>query len=70
MKLWQCLAMLNMNELATLYQVNGENLDRSGDLGVGMLYSEGFCDEKGRTSTMSLDERLRGMNGFANQYLA
>ncbi len=52
-----------------LYENNQENFSRCEEIGVTMLYREAFCDENGMASTMSLDEKLKDMEIFANRYL-
>ena len=52
-----------------LYDNNQQNIERCAELGVTILYREAFCDENGMASTMTLDEKLRDMEAFANTYL-
>ncbi|MFT5605504.1 MAG: hypothetical protein ACI9G5_002474, partial [Paracoccaceae bacterium] len=53
-----------------LYENNGQNFERCAELGVTMLYREAFCDENGMASKMTLDEKLRDMDAFAERYIA
>jgi alkanesulfonate monooxygenase SsuD/methylene tetrahydromethanopterin reductase-like flavin-dependent oxidoreductase (luciferase family) len=55
--------------ILALYQVNDETLGRCRELGVTRLYRDAFRDVDGKASCMSLDEKLRDMDAFANQYL-
>lgn len=53
-----------------LYDPSPENIARCEALGVTKLYREAFCDANGMASRMTLDEKLRDMETFANRYLA
>ena len=52
-----------------LYQPTDENINRCRELGVTILYREAFCDENGMASKMSLKEKMRDMDQFAQRYL-
>lgn len=52
-----------------LYDPSPGNIERCAELGVTQLYREAFCDENGMASTMSLDEKLRDMEAFAERHL-
>jgi probable F420-dependent oxidoreductase len=53
-----------------LYEMTPETIERCKELGVTQLYRHAFCDENGMASVMSLDDKLRDMDRFAEQYLA
>ncbi len=52
-----------------LYDNSPQNIARCRELGVTMLYREAFCDENGMASRMTLDEKLRDMERFAEQHI-
>lgn len=52
-----------------LYDMSENNISRCQELGVTKLYREAFCDENGMASTMTLDEKLRDMEQFAEKFL-
>lgn len=62
-------SMDDFDIVLALYQVNDETLGRCRELGVTRLYRDAFRGEDGKASCMSLDEKLRDMDAFANQYL-
>lgn len=53
-----------------LYENNEDNYARCAELGVTMLYRDAFCDENGMASVMTLDQKLKDMEDFANRYMA
>jgi probable F420-dependent oxidoreductase len=53
-----------------LYDDSERNVARCADLGVTILYRHAFCDENGMASSMTLDEKLRDMDDFAEKHLA
>ena len=61
--------MENFHVAVGLYEATKENFQRCEELGVTILYREAFCDKNGMASTMTLDEKLRDMEAFANQHL-
>ncbi len=52
-----------------LYEMTRDNIERCNQLGVTKLYRHAFCDENGMASVMTLDEKLRDMERFAEEYL-
>ncbi len=53
-----------------LYDMSDGNIERCAELGVNKLYRHAFCDENGMASVMTLDEKLRDMDAFAERHLA
>ncbi len=52
-----------------LYDPSDANMARCEELGVTQLYRHAFCDQNGMASSMSLDEKLRDMDAFAERHL-
>ena len=63
-------SMEGFDVLFSLYDWSDRNIERCEELGVTMLSRDAFCDENGMASKMSLDEKLRDMDAFAERHLA
>jgi len=53
-----------------LYDQSESNIKRCKELGVTGVYRHAFCDENGMASRMSLDDKLRDMERFAQLHLS
>lgn len=60
---------LPFNISVGLYDSRDANIARCEELGVTQLYRHAFCDENGMASKMTLDEKLRDMEAFAERHL-
>lgn len=60
---------LPFNISVGLYDSSDANIARCEELGVTQLYRHAFCDENGMASHMTLDEKLKDMEAFAERYL-
>lgn len=57
-------------EIATsLYDDGDRVVERYAELGVTVVFRDAFCDENGMASKLTLDEKLRNLDAFANRRL-
>lgn len=64
------LPIEDFNINVSLFEPSEANITRCQELGVTALYRDAFCDKNGMASSMSLADKLRDMDAFAEKYLA
>lgn len=52
-----------------LYDYSTDTLQRVEEMGVTQIHKSAWLDENGRASRMSLDDKIRDMESFANRYM-
>jgi probable F420-dependent oxidoreductase len=52
-----------------LYDYGADTLKRVEDMGVTQIHKSAWLDENGRASRMSLDDKIRDMEAFANRFM-
>jgi alkanesulfonate monooxygenase SsuD/methylene tetrahydromethanopterin reductase-like flavin-dependent oxidoreductase (luciferase family) len=52
-----------------LYDYSADTLKRVADMGVTQIHKSAWLGEDGRAGRMSLDDKIRDMETFANEYI-